>query len=848
MVNTVMSLEKNSNEDWIESKLKLWKRSGYFTDSIEKEILDNSKGSIEIITKYDSLFQRAENVREKMRGLPRNLEKERHSLIERLRNLNEVSAIENEVLLLLEEHRPWMLIIEKNISGWKMHNQLDVLNNLIGRLNNLDPSMIVDAKSISQYFVDPRMEGRIEDEIIRIENRQNKRAIVLNEMEELLKEGGFEINNLSDLSLEKRFEKITKIQNEQKKHLKLKQQINQGIRVFDSELADGFDERRLQLVNLNEQDAFLKLKNEINEMSKVFFSRQNIINKKIRNWREIGIEFENMGSISANELYDWEEKLPDLQHKVDRLIALRERLIKQNEIWADEIDNALLGIRRIDLIDKLEVAVESLENKTDLMDIEFDSFIDNWKQRGYDMQKWIGRYSKNPRETLAELKAFAPVLEEGEILRNRIGDIDAGILLKERQLELSEKLKNSEIELDTIIEIDNEIRLLEKRQIGYYDKLTNEWENIVKNNQALRKIDSTNWTISEFETEISKALETNFDGPTINKMVSSMQKSLKKEFSLLESQGWDVSDLYLQLENSPEKLGEQLPLIRKHISEYERLISRLLVIPWKRNPEKGKLILSQLKMPSELPKIWNMIPSLLREFSTLKIVDEDFEFLPWKPEKNEIFIDVHSTLTPTKIETIQVTEVLDDDEEIILVDDEQDANTKQKVSGNTKKLENKFWEKYSIELEKLTQTIGLNLKIWPIKNNDDVNLWRRGLAESVGHMPRDMRVDRLLRLSLRCIPLDDCDESLLKDYVSLIKSLTLSAKKIHKWTKTRLDYRNSTGGDSLLEDTKKLGIILERIPGPGAKLPLTKDEYVLPQSEDIVGLKYECDSLLKVCF
>ena len=85
-------------------------------------------------------------------------------------------------------------------------------------------------------------------------------------------------------------------------------------------------------------------------------------------------------------------------------------------------------------------------------------------------------------------------------------------------------------------------------------------------------------------------------------------------------------------------------------------------------------------------------------------------------------------------------------------------------------------------------------------------------------------------------------------YPIIAKISLKSAKKIHKWTKTRLDYRNSTGGDSLLEDTKKLGIILERIPGPGAKLPLTKDEYVLPQSEDIVGLKYECDSLLKVCF
>ena len=841
-MNTVMSLEKDSEEEWMQSKLKLWKRGGYSIDSIEKKISNNPEDSIDIIAKYDSLFQRGEIVRDKMRSLPRNLEKKRHSLVEKLRNLDDIPTIENIVLQLLEEYRPWMLIIEKNITGWKMHDELDTLNNLISRLNNLDPSMIVDAKSVSQYFVDPRMKDRIEKEIVKIENRQNKRAIVLNEMEELLSKEGFETYNLGDLTLEKRFDEINKIQNEQKKHLKLKQQINHGIRIFDSNIAEGLDERRLQLLNSDDHAAFLKLKNEVTEISKVFFDRLDIINKKIREWREIGIEFENMGPISANELYSWEKAIPEMQERIDVLLVLRKRLIKQNEIWADEIDNALLGIRRIDLIDKLEAAVVSLENKTDLMNIEFDSFIDTWKKRGYDMQKWLGRYSKNPRETIAELKAFAPVLEEGEILRSRIKELDTEMLQKEKRSKLLEILKNSDIELNTLIEIDNEIRLLEKRQFRYYEKLTNEWENLVGNNQALRKIDTTDWSISKFELEISKVLDDNLGSLTKTKFVSSMKKSLKEEFSLLEKQGWDMTELYLQLENSPEKLGDSLPLIRKQISEYERLVSRLLVLPWERSPDKAKLILNQLKMPEKLPKIWEMIPSLIKELSSLEIIDDNFEFSPWRPDN---IVEFQNTNTIT---------IFNKEDEVVIEENKKDRVTEQVekvIVVNDNEIDDEFdlefWEKYSLELKTFAKTLGIDLGIWPIENDEGVNSWRRILAKNVGYTPRDTRVDRLLRLSLRCIPLQDCNYEHLKDYLYLIKTLTKSAKRIHRWTKTRLDYRNNIGSDSLLDDAIKLGEVLNRVPGPGVNLPLDKDVFSLPQASNLEELKNECDALLKIC-
>ena len=845
-MNTVMSLENDSSDEWIQSKLKLWRRSGYSVELIEDELLKNSKDSHEIVTKYEGLFIRGEDVRKRMRDLPRNLEFKRHSLIEKMRNLDDVPAIEKVVIGLIKEYRPWALIVEKNISSWKMHGELEKLNELVSRLNNLDPSMIVDAKSIAQYFVDPRMKDRIEKEILELEIRQNKRAMVLNEMEELLSKEGFEINELGDLNLDKRFDEITRVQNDQKKHLKLKHKINQGVGVFDLELAKNFEQRRLQILNSDSSESFIELSNEIENSSNIFSNRLDIINKKIRHWREIGIEFENMGSISADSLYEWENMMPEKQESIDLLLNLRKRLIRQNEIWADEIDNALLGIRRIDLIDKLEDAVESLENKTNLMNIEFDGFVDEWKKRGYNMQKWIGRYNLKPRETIAELKAFAPVLEEGEILRSRIKELDKAMLNENKKYELYEILEDSDIELDTLVGIENEIRLLENREENYRNKLTIEWEKMVKVNHELRKIDISLWDIIEFESQISKIIVNDTGGVSKDQVIASVQKSIQKEFLILEKQGWNMNELYSQLESSPAKLSESLPSIRKQMSQYDRLVSRLMVLPWERCPDKAKLILSQLEMPEKLPLIWEMIPGLIRELSALETVDKDFEFLPWSPIRVEKYqteiIEEFDDVIINNIEDISVDVESKDEfekpEQVVVESEVLEIK-------DTKKIDLTFWEKYSFELEKFANTIGIRLEIWPISSNDEIILWRRSLAENVGVIPRDTRVDRILRLALRCIP-SSSDQINLNEYLNLIQCLTKSAKRIHKWTKVRLEYRNTVGSNSLLDDSVKLGNILDRIPGPGINLLLDKDVYELPQSNHILELKSECESLLKI--
>ena len=94
--------------------------------------------------------------------------------------------------------------------------------------------------------------------------------------------------------------------------------------------------------------------------------------------------------------------------------------------------------------------------------------------------------------------------------------------------------------------------------------------------------------------------------------------------------------------------------------------------------------------------------------------------------------------------------------------------------------------------------------------------------------PLDVRVQRLIRLALLLEGTESND---------LNKRLARIAKRLEEWTAERLSRRHASSGNGLLKDAKELGMRLADIPGPGAVLPLSKDEYPLPKSSDLRGIE-----------
>ena len=106
------------------------------------------------------------------------------------------------------------------------------------------------------------------------------------------------------------------------------------------------------------------------------------------------------------------------------------------------------------------------------------------------------------------------------------------------------------------------------------------------------------------------------------------------------------------------------------------------------------------------------------------------------------------------------------------------------------------------------------------KNLESLGGLRKILAKHVGIEPRDLRVDRLLRLLLRLIPINLPEDLKLNDLSLIINDLTRCAKKLNKWTSKRLERRHNNATKKLLNDSKQLGEVLKRIPSPSFAIPL----------------------------
>jgi hypothetical protein len=197
-------------------------------------------------------------------------------------------------------------------------------------------------------------------------------------------------------------------------------------------------------------------------------------------------------------------------------------------------------------------------------------------------------------------------------------------------------------------------------------------------------------------------------------------------------------------------------------------------------------------------------------------------------------------------ETVDVVEKVIEEMPIVAVEETVDVVEKiieeividKEVSESSSELE--ILEGDSPAFDQLLRSLGLSEEADMLIDSGDITPARRALASHVGVEPRDMRLDRLLRLSLRLIPKGDDGDG---QRHALLATLAELAGVLSKWTRTRLEARHNGAKGILLEDASILGQALERIPGPGTPMPLDADEYELPKLDDIDGLSNEVSVL-----
>ena len=843
---------------WWSERLEAWSREGFNVDAFRDALRADPANGSELLIRFDDLVSKNRNLRRRVidSTMPRGKKGQW------LTDLDNVIDTENLLIKWEKDaalNRPWEPYIYKAESRWSELGRRSNLSAIVKRLNALDPSSFSACQPMFILFDDVSSESIISSILDEIENDEERRRQVVGEMIDLLSQDGIDASEARRMKINDALDHLSALQSKADRARNNRLRIEKEIRAFDSELADRLLEKRSD-----------DLTTEVDAIIDNLSSRLSTLTSTVDEWVKMGIKFPNKGKILPQDLLDWEAGLPDIESAVEVHLRALERWKDFETLWPDKCANSSLA-GRLDMTEEFVDMVDSFDQEWRELELEGMQIIGSWEEKGFAMDVWRTRVAEEPRSALAWLKREEARYQTASGLIDALMSLDASINGEDEIVRRVAILREFDLESDLLEEMDSYVNTRARRGARHRSMLESEWMDLVRKG-LVDDLPTASLSLAEFEALIADSrLNKRNSGIPIERLESRMMQEIDEWYE----NGFTVDSLKEMLSENPIDLALRMTSIRESVAKHEQLRRRVSGLDWTRDPELSVAINLDLARPDRLGSLAADIPQLMMDLAQKKVVDADFKFVSWRPHtrtrpilipvpKNTVEDAMEAILEDMESEEIEETieeELIVEDvqeeieikqpefeEEVIVeVEEEVVAETVVEEDVVSEEIEETVVETTddvavadSSAIENLLRALGLEQEAALLAENGDFSVVRRLLASHVGIEPRDMRLDRLLRLSLRLIPKGDENDD---HRYSLLSTLSELAVGLSKWTRTRLESRHSGSVGDVLQDAAKLGEALSRIPGPGTPLPLEADEYMLPSQDDIDGLSTEVNAL-----
>ena len=900
--------EEVNSENWYDEYLRKWEEQGWDISAIENFLNSKRDSKTENIMRLEFLITSAEALQERLSsdwldkldidgGLFDQLKN-------RLTNPLDYDSILEEYQLWARKNRKWELVLEKFRPYWEGVGKGKERWLIIARCDSLDDSSKARLNLILPLLEDPQNIDEIEILLSEIEsNEARQKRIIYATTEDLLAEG-YNVSNITAMPLIDAIDELAKLQEYRNEIELIRLRIIDEIAKFDDKMAEEYEAKRKLLIADVSPSNLANLAQDIEAMSADLNSRLVDINLQLSAWNEAGFVFDKLSILPA-DLFEWETNLPEMILAINRHLEVKEKYLFFKSRWP-EIDQGEAYLGYLSQTDQLADIVENLNLKWQDYELECLSIIERYQARDLQMDDWSEVISSDPQNALKMIKAKQILWDSRLECIDELSKIDVsfeGRKTIEDRIALLREIDASE---EIITDTKDLIRSSIIRRTRHRRLLESELLELIGQGKAPSDAITVNFNLKEFENFVAQARKygsSNSVSKSANSVIGGeigerIKQKISQELSQYATSGWYVDELLDIFSNDPMLAAKLLGTLRNEITNHATLRKRLSAMPWNRDIALALTIQEEMQNPLKLKDINDKIPKIMTELAQREIEDEDFIFTAWKPKP------VRKTLLPIP-EQIEPIDSLGDAHEAILEamdrKSEQDAedseishnnesglaeatpeevvrppesdeqtpsfgqqalemaNKEQKIDGQSENKKDSSTPTQRLQptmqsnevdidnkainnLQEFMKEIGLQDEISKdLTTHEQVAKVRKLIAKNVGIEPRDVRIDRMLRLVLRLLPKgNDLD---IKRNI-LIDRLSRNLSKYKNWVKLRLESRHNTSSDNLLADSVKLGKALDRIPGPGFRVPLGKDDFELPNANDLEGLESFVNSLI----
>ena len=704
-----------------------------------------------------------------------------------------------------------------------------------------------------------------------VEDEQRQRALLEKAVLQL-KDKGF-IVDVSSMKIIDQFSEIERMQNYSDQIDLLKLQIQSSILPYDPVLADTFTKRVKELVD-SPSDEITTIEHNVRTISEHLATRLNEMNALIQKWHSEGYSYEERFRIRAEELLEWEHLLPEIEQRYHRHAGAYERWKKISKLWNPQDSSIAQIAGKLEHTDAFLDKIDALEQQWTEKELQGASLIERWEQLGFEMDIWRYKITQDPRQGLAELNHQLPVYERANQLLEKMLQLDTSLGGEEEVDRRSVLLRTMDLDLELLDDMEHWIDKKTLRNTRHRRMLQREWE------QAGRKgLVDTGAIFSDlhsFETAVA-SIEHRTQNLMSESVASHALERSKSELLRLESRGWNITELLALHEEQPGAFFTQFSKSMETLSRIGAIQRRIAALDWRRDVNRADAISIQVRNPIELVRLEQQIPALIRHLANRPIEDENYTYTAWLPEQRPVLLPKENSSIQTMPVKLQPQSTLEEAHEAMLeamdkpleivekeIEDEivpqqPDAETIDppvrehllpvEPKQRTPQLEVKNEVQPPTQLpddvdlssyERLLHLLGLTTEANTFSGTGDTSVVRRALASHVGQTPRDVRVDRLLRLVLRLLPQNDSSDG---DRSKMIDKIADILPKYNQWVRMRLEARHMGASGDFFEDALRLGTALRRTPGPGVEVPLQADEYPLPKLSSLDELHQQTTRL-----
>ena len=896
-----------TNPNWFNNHVSEWSDEGWDTTEISQYLETNDSTATEALMRVEYLIQATKSLIERMShdwlerlDLSEGLFSE---WIEALANPMDFPDINERYEQWAKINRRWELVLEDNRREWESVMMGDERLLILARCDALDESSKIQLNLIIPLMNDPHLFSDIDDQLSEIEQNEARQKRTIYSAAQALKEAGHNVDNIDEMNLVDALQEIAQRQRLHNYHEMIRLQIIDEIAEFDDQLADKYEAERKLLLGSNSEDDLTDLSKQISSMGSDLKSRLYHLNNEISNWADAGIKFA-VPSIVAKDLFEWEINLPELTKEIDEHLAVVERF-RFFEQRITEVQDAKQYIGYLEHTEALTEIVDQLDLQWKDTELQCYSIIEKYQTLGLVMDDWESRITAEPFSALEIIKHDEIIWNKRIDCVNRLLEIDISYSGKTEVEKRISLLKEVEAGEDIIIDTEAMIARLITRGARHRRLLERDLLELIGQGKASENTMSSTFNLAEFEEFVAQARQygsttdfTNTGNSVVGgKIGERIKTKIAHELNLFQSAGWYVKELNEIFDTDPMRVAKMLAKIRPAMERHDSLRRRLSAMPWNRNVGLALQIQEELQNPLRLAAIAEQIPKMMVELAKLPVEDEDFIFTPWAPtpirktlmpvpeqiiepadsleEAHEAMLDAMEEATKIDAEVIEEMpeeESIGKTTELEIAEDDS-LSTEKEIPKRARDKQGRFvgddlstpdyneaWvggkapekkqvvrKANNVELSSLEHLhifmnkIGLNALDKNSPAQEQIDSIRKSLAKHVGKVPRDVRFDRLLRLVLRLLPQgNEHDEK--RQW--LIMKIAANLKKYQNWVKLRLEARHKAANGNLVEDSLALGKALHRIPGPGFKVPLEKDEKALPALDDIDELEAEVKILI----